>query len=146
MRVTATFRTNFPLLAAWLTTNIPRVRRNPRVFRAFCRYAELNRRSAVEALNVGSNPDICFRHMPGANGEFEGATHPNTVFLAREICLRFENNAADRRDPRMHRLLESTVLHEMVHWGDWQDGVDQAGEEGKAFERAAYGRDIDRYW
>jgi hypothetical protein len=46
----------------------------------------------------------------------------------------------------MHLLVESTLLHEMVHWGDWKDGVDQPDEEGKEFEKAAYGKDIDRYW
>ncbi len=46
----------------------------------------------------------------------------------------------------MHLLIESTLLHEMVHWGDYKDGVDQSGEEGKKFEKAAYGKDINRYW
>jgi hypothetical protein len=34
------------------------------------------------------------------------------------------------------------LLHELVHWGDDQDGVDRPGEEGKEFERRAYGTAI----
>ena len=46
----------------------------------------------------------------------------------------------------MHRLMEATLLHELVHWGDWQDGKDQDGEEGNLFEIAAYGEVLGKYW
>ena len=46
----------------------------------------------------------------------------------------------------MHLLVESSLLHEMVHWGDWADGKVAGLEAGKAFERAAYGKDVRRYW
>lgn len=82
--------------------------------------------------------------MPGANGEFIGQRFPNRIYLAKDICEKFE--ASDFADPKMHKLVESTILHEMVHWGDWKDGKDQAGEEGKAFEITAYGKDISIYW
>ncbi len=79
--------------------------------------------------------------MPEANGEFNGGKDPNSIALAKEVAVIFESNA---NDAAWQLLVESTVLHELVHWGDWKDGKDQPGEEGKAFERAAYGRDIGR--
>ena len=84
--------------------------------------------------------------MPGSNGEFNGVVDPDRVYLAKSICDRFKDNPSERSDARMEILLESTLLHELVHWGDNKDGRDQTGEEGKAFEIAAYGRDITRYW
>ena len=39
-------------------------------------------------------------------------------------------------------LLGATILHELAHWGDDQDGKDIPGEEGNMFETAAYGRVI----
>jgi hypothetical protein len=82
--------------------------------------------------------------MPRANGKFSGSRFPDRVYLAKSICDKFEKT--DSNNSKMHILVESTLLHEMVHWGDWKDGIDQAGEEGKMFEHAAYGRDINRYW
>lgn len=82
--------------------------------------------------------------MPGANGQYAGGSYINKVYLAKSICERFEKK--DSTNPKMHKLIESTLLHEMVHWGDYKDGKDQVGEEGKAFEKAAYGKDINRYW
>jgi len=59
----------------------------------------------------------------------------------------------DFNDTRMHMLLESTIIHEMTHWGDLKaDGKQQLDakgrlvEEGIKFEVEAYGRDLDPYW
>lgn len=146
MLVSPTMILHYPRTSAWIITNIPLVVFNARVRRAFMEYAELNLVQAYVALQHGSLPLIMYKEMPGSNGQFSGSRSPNTVFLAKAICERYENNAADRSDPRMHRLLESTILHEMVHWGDWKDGHDHPLEEGKEFEKAAYGADVNRYW
>lgn len=36
-------------------------------------------------------------------------------------------------------LVGVTLLHELVHWGDDQDGIDRPGAEGEEFERLIYG-------
>lgn len=115
-----------------------------KVWGAFKKYAELNEPSASWAITDGYNPDIAYAVIPGSNGKFSAGKLPNRVFIAKSICDRFEN--IDFSNPKMHLLLESTILHEIVHWGDHKDGKDQAGEEGKSFEVAAYGKDIDKYW
>ncbi len=144
MKIDPTFSSQYPKLSKWLRVNLPKVRSKKKVWSAFVKYSELNSGKASLALTPGNFPEIHFRLMPGANGEFEGGKHPDKVFLAKEICEKFE--ISDSNNPKMHILVESTLLHEMVHWGDWKDGKDQAGEEGKAFEKAAYGMDINRYW
>jgi hypothetical protein len=146
MTPTATFFVNYPKLAVWIVKNIPKAATKPKVLTAFMKYSEQGAFLTWISLTPGTSPFISFRAMPGANGEFDGDVSPNTVYLAKEICEKFENSPTDAADPRMHLLLESTILHEMVHWGDWKDGVDQPPEEGKEFEKEAYGADVDRYW
>jgi hypothetical protein len=144
MKVSAGFRKSYPKLTDWIEKNMPKVKSKAKVWAAFKKYAELDAKKAACALQKGHMPEVHSGIMPGANGEFRGSTFPNRVYLARAICKRFEEKDSKKR--KMHILVESTLLHEMVHWGDWKDGKDQPGEEGKAFEKAAYGKDIDRYW
>ena len=144
MKISPGFRKSYPKLAKWIETEIPKVEKKPKVWAAFLKYSELSAKSARIALKAGPAPVVFSDIMPGANGEFRGGTHPNNVYLAESICKRFESK--DSKKPEMHVLVESTLLHEIVHWGDWKDGKDQPGEEGKKFEKAAYGKDINRYW
>jgi len=144
MRISPAFRTSYPTLAAWIEVNLLKIKLKPKVWKAFLRYSELKEPYATWSITPGYNPDIYAKLMPGSNGQFIGAKYPNRVFLAKSMCEKFEN--VDFANPKMHMLIESTLLHEMVHWGDWKDGVDQVGEEGTAFEKAAYGKDIDGVW
>lgn len=146
MILSAGFSKDFPRLSDWIVRRLPAVKDNVKVFKAFQRYAELNEKVAVRALQPGNPPEIDRRHIAAANGEYLGRKYPGTVFIAISICERFERRPADANDPRMHVLVESSLLHEMVHWGDWADGKVAEFEAGKAFERAAYGKDVRRYW
>ena len=48
----------------------------------------------------------------------------------------FEKSGGSRKSTL---LIGATMLHELAHWGDDQDGKDIPGEEGNMFETAAYG-------
>ena len=147
MIVSSGFVKAYPRLAMWICDNLPDVRkRKAKVFKEFQKYAELSEKVAERALRHGNPPVIEFRYIPTANGEFIGKKYPDTVFIAMDICDRFQRSEADAKDPRMHLLVESTLLHEIVHWGDWTNGKVASFEAGKAFEKAAYGKDIRRYW
>jgi hypothetical protein len=39
-------------------------------------------------------------------------------------------------------FLGTTILHEYVHYGDFQDGVQYPGEEGDLFELYVYGENV----
>jgi hypothetical protein len=146
MIVSAGFVQKYPRVAMWICNNLPKVKEKPKVFNAFQKYSSLNEKVAERAIRHGNQPVIEFRYMPTSNGEFIGNKYPDTVFISKAICDRFQDSETDANDPRMHLLVESTLLHEMVHWGDWMDGTVGAGELGKAFEKEAYGKDIRRYW
>ncbi len=144
MKFDASFQTDYPLLTKWIKENLPKVKDKGKVWTAFVKYSELSARHAIIAIKTSPTPVLRSKIMPGANGQFSGATAPNDIFIAEEICRRFEKS--DSKNAKMHILVESTILHEMVHWGDWKDKKDQVGEEGKDFEKEAYGADVDRYW
>ncbi len=144
MKIAANFKTSYPKLSVWIETNMPKTKTKAKVWSAFIKYSELSASKALLALTTGQNPEIHFDLMPKANGKFSGSRFSNRIYLAKSICDKFEKS--DSKNVKMHILVESTLLHEMVHWGDWKDGVDQSGEEGKMFEKAAYGKDINRYW
>lgn len=144
MILSANLRKNFPRLAQFLTHEVSRLKWNkPHVWHPFLKYSELLDEQAVEVLATCSNPTVEVTHIPGANGLFSPSRGTNTVFLAKAICDRFE---VDHLDSRAQLLIESTILHELVHWGEFKDGKDQPDEEGKYFEVEAYGRDVGRYW
>ena len=137
-------RSSYPKLVSFVAGEMSQIPfKKPRVWRAFLKYSELSAREAMSVLTQCRQPTLDSMEMPGSNGRFKGATHPNTVFLAEAVAQRFER---DHALEKAKTLVESTILHELVHWGDWKDGEDQEGEEGKAFEREAYGKDISRYW
>jgi len=144
VRISADFKRKYPKLTKWIEINLPKVVKKAKVWAAFQKYAELSAKQALAAAGSAPTPILHVEVMVNANGKFKGKTAPDNIYLARDICERFEKT--DSNNAKMHILVESTILHEMVHWGDWKDGKDQPGEEGKKFEKAAYGRDIGRYW
>jgi hypothetical protein len=144
MKINPTFRSAYPKLTRWIETNLPKVPSKKKVWAAFVKYSELKPGPASLALTPGQLPEVNFRVMNNADGEYEGAKFPDTIFLSKELCDRFESK--DFNNAQMHDYAECTLLHEMVHWGDWKDGVDQVGEEGEQFEIAAYGKVIGRHW
>ena len=133
-------RKHYPKTASWIEFNIKKGKLNPKIWSAFVRYSELGTSNASLALTRGHNPEIYTKPMSDAYGEFSGTSNKNRIFLSTSLCNRFEQS--NGKNSSLNLLLQATVLHEMVHCGDWKDGKDQPGEEGKNFERAAYGRVI----
>jgi Metallopeptidase toxin 3 len=146
MKVSASLIECYPNMALWITNKFPEVRKNTKVFKAFQKYSEL-KEDAERAIRDGTLPTVEWRRLGAENGQYDHKKYPDTVFIAMAICEKFEKSEADAKDPRMHRLIESTLLHEIVHWGDWKDGkLSPYAEAGKEFEKEAYGEDVRRYW
>jgi hypothetical protein len=144
VQISPAFSKCYPKLSKLILANLRKAKEKPRVWAAFLKYSELKAQHAIEAVKDSPTPIIHSKVMPRANGQFSGSKEPNNIYLAEAICRRFEEKESS--NPKMHLLVESTILHEMVHWGDWKDGKDQPHEEGKEFEKAAYGADVNRYW
>ncbi len=131
------FKRDYPKLGAWIEKNIPKVKSKTKVWNAFIKYSELG---ATRAITPGYWPEVYWKVMPGKNGGYTGESFPNRIFLSKSLCDEFEEKKNISK--KFHNKIESSLLHEMVHWGDFKDGKDQPGEEGKKFEVEAYGADI----
>lgn len=132
----------YPQLTDWLRNTLPAVRDKDQVWRALLEFSGLEEGEAARALSWESDPIIGIKRLQGRNGEFD-PRKPDRVYLAKDIALRFER---DFTLSEAQLLVEATVLHEIVHWGNHKDGPDQADEAGVRFEVTAYGKDIERYW
>lgn len=144
MIVCSELKRKYPKLANWIELNLPKVKENKRVWDAFKKYSELPEPTLSWAVTPGKFPEIDCKYMPRSNGRYNGVKMPNRIFISNAICDRFEK--IDFDDPKMSVFVESCLLHEMVHWGDFKDGVDQPGEEGTNFEVEAYGKNVFRHW
>lgn len=140
--IVESLRHSYPHLYRFVKNSLSsRATGNARVWTAFLRYSELNDAAGRQCLRNGTLPELVVAVMPGSNGRFRGRTSPNRIEFAQTAAQAFERHPTNAN---WQLLAESTILHELVHWGDWKDGRDQPGEEGKAFERAAYGHDVNR--
>lgn len=117
-------------------------------------------RITVENLDNG-NVKFNGQHLASINrttGKITNANNGKGLIKLDEFVVGKYENAGTQLDKQAGEILvESTLLHESVHFGDIaNDGIintsitkpdgtiDTFTEIGKAFERAAYGLDIDR--
>jgi hypothetical protein len=143
MQPTSRLEQKYPKLAKWIVEELPKVKSNGKVWTAFVNCSEL-KDLARYAVMPHYHPYIDYKVMIGLGLFKEGSKDCNTIYLAKSLCERFESK--DWKLAKMHRLMEATLLHELVHWGDSQDGRDQKGEEGERFELQAYGEVVVKYW
>jgi hypothetical protein len=120
---------NFPRLASWITREIPKVKSNQRIFDAFVKYSQLNKTAAQEALSINDKPPTIDAAVMRSYGQYRPrfAFNRDKIFLNRRLCRDFNNQDPDIRTGKPWDLiLKATLLHEMVHWGDFiKDGVRQ---------------------
>src|SRR5262245_48469879 len=132
----------FPLCGRYLTNWMnPTVLRTkcPRRWWAFVKWCE-NEARAVEACTWGRGPlvQINSQKVGGHNGRFRGG---DTVFIHGKVANKYEKGDG-------WIVWESTVLHEMVHWARFKEGLSDEGltdgkdDVGDKFEMEAYGEKV----
>jgi hypothetical protein len=77
-------------------------------------------------------------HLTGACGEFTPDTKSNELRIHKPLVEKLKK----KYSKEVTLLVGASILHELAHWGDDQDGKDLPGEEGELFEKAAYGHVI----
>ncbi|NDR59327.1 hypothetical protein [Aliiruegeria sabulilitoris] len=150
MIVSSADQTTYPRFARYVRRDLPTIANIASMRRAFRRYAQMDRATLQRALRWGNQPTLNITALtspPGTfrNGEFTPGIDSDELRLNVLLVRAFESgsppnlaytrNAAGTRMPRVG----VTILHELVHWGDDQDGIDYAGEEGELFEVEVYG-------
>src|SRR5215510_2826564 len=91
-----------------------------------------------EALLWGKGPMVQVEDMEDA-GEFTPGT--NTIKIRKARVEQFEAGKGLVKAPngKLVYYVGVILLHELTHWADDQDGVDNPLEEGDEFEKAIYG-------
>ena len=148
MRMSPVNQTRFPQSARYIRRVLPTVIDNIWIRRAMARFGELDTDAFREALRWDTDPLIV--PVPGlASCASFSAANPDQIELREQIFTDFEAGRGYLRS--VHGLVPAlgvNILHEMCHWGDMRDGVQQTNadgtlfEEGQAFEIAVYGRDL----
>jgi zincin-like metallopeptidase toxin 3 of polymorphic toxin system len=144
MKLTPADQKAFPAFAYYVRENIPQVICVPAIVSAMNKIGQLNKAKLAAALKWGSGPSIKITTLVGAIGEFTPFIGSNEIRIETKIVKDFEKGKGVRVAKAGNVFLVGvTLLHELVHWGDDQDGIDRLGEEGAEFETLVYGKVID---
>lgn len=133
---------DYPHTKRYLCTRLPVLDLlSPRVWDAFCEVCE-DDELARQAISLGTGPMVVIDRLERkVNGEYLGA-HGGVrdhVYINIRVAKQYEKKGR-------WKILESTVLHEMVHWARFVGNKprDYNGQEaGEAFEKKAYGRNVN---
>ena len=155
----------FPNLTRIVETQVPAVAKNKQKFDAFMKFGQFSESDAELMLLSGFGPELVVRNHYASWGHYPGAG--NQIWISEWLAEQYEkvieswHNAEDLgqvgsgEHARWMKLVkhailvvESTILHEMVHWGDVRaDGITRDSDAerlgwadiGHMFVKAAYG-------
>ena len=141
-------------LAHYLKNGVQEIANNKTVMASLMKYGQFTEKQIQSALEWGEGPKINVTQLGKSktgSGDRAGLYSPkkygaNTLNIDIDLVERLESATGDDRDIVLFQVAK-TILHEYVHLGDAQDGVDYKGavgngEEGNAFEIESYGKDI----
>jgi hypothetical protein len=137
----------FPKFAAYVSTKIPEVAKVPVIINAIQKFAgTIDKDTIKDALLWGHGPTIkIVKNLQCAGddaiGCFTSNNHSTEIRIEEDVVTEFESGKGLRKTPKgqLVFLAGVTLLHELTHWADDQDGVDTPGEEGELFEQEVYG-------
>ncbi len=141
MKMTAADQSAYPKMAYYVKNDLPQVANNTTIANAMKRIGGMDLKTLKDALAFGRGPEIKIVAALGACGEFTPNDSSQELRVAKRLVQDFEagKGKAKTSSGKQVYVLGATLLHELVHWGDDQNGKDRAGEEGNEFENAVYG-------
>ncbi len=140
MKMEAADIKKFPKMAYYVRVNIPDVIKVPAIVRAFEKIGGINKTTLRGALTWNSGPRIKIANLGGDLGQFSPNIGSQEIRVDTKVVEDFEAGRGVRAARAGNVfLLGVTLLHELMHWADDQDGVQRADEEGNTFEREIYG-------
>jgi hypothetical protein len=137
-------------LTEYLKNQLPKVADIPLIVDTIKYLTGLSESQIKEDLKWGKGPTLHITQLDSFSentsdktvGRFE-EVEPDVLYLDIDFVNRLENSTAsqDEQDAFLF-FLGTTILHEYVHYGDFQDGVQYPGEEGDLFELYVYGENV----
>lgn len=127
----------YPNFKYYIKNDLPKVHSIPKIANALLKNGEIKKNNLRVVLGWGFQPTIKVVTMPKNQcGEFTPNSKSNELRISKSLVDEFEKSGGAAK---ITRLVGATILHELAHWGDDQDGKDIPGEEGNLFETEAYG-------
>jgi len=141
MQMTAGDQTKYPKLTRYVKASLPQVINVPSIVGAMRRIGQLSKADFQKALQWGSGPMLKVVAMADL-GQFSPNIGSSELRLQKKMVEDFEAGKGVRKTATNKDvyLVGVTILHELVHYGDDQDGVDHPKEEGNEFEKLVYGK------
>lgn len=134
----------FPKLKKYVSCSIPEVSTVKPIIDAIKKNAgTISETTIKDALVWGQGPMLKVLVMSPL-GEFSPGISSNELRLQEKMVKEFEAGKGLRKtlSGKLVYLVGVTILHELTHWADDQDGIDTTGEEGELFEKDVYGKVI----
>ncbi len=158
MHMSADQMKKFPRFARYVRNRMPEVQEVKPIIEAIRKLSgNVSRATIKKSLRWGQSPMIKVVKNLGADGEFTFGASSQEIRIDEDRVKDFEKGMSDKRG-RFKKHLGKTkrsgklvymvgviLLHELTHWADDQDGVDDpiagdpSNEEGWAYEKKVYG-------
>jgi hypothetical protein len=145
MQMTPREISNNSKLTQHVSTILPTYQSNQLVIDTMQKLAGKITKDTIKAALVwGQGPTVRVVVLPdGTDGLFNKGMKSNIIFISKKVVEEFVNGKGQRTTPK-GELVEKvtiTLLHEMTHWADDQDGTvaNPGTEEGWEFEKAVWG-------
>lgn len=141
----------FPKLRYYVKVNMPQVAEVNTIVNAIQKLAGKTTKETIKnALKWGQGPTITVvKDLRCAGKKAYGCYkwNSNELRIDEQLVKDFEagKGLVTMKNGKKVYLVGVTLLHELTHWADAQDGVDDAvpgdpsNEEGEAYEKAVYG-------
>lgn len=134
----------YPKLAYYIKNDLPKIIDDPVIVSAMSKIGQINKTKLKQVLKWGQGPTIKVIPLMGECGEFSPGINSQEIRIDERMVKEFEQGKG-KRSAKAGKVyvVGITILHELIHWGDDQDGIDRPGEEGEKFERMVYGSVIN---
>lgn len=144
----------FPKFHYYVSINMPEVAKVGTIINAIQSFSGTTSKQTIkDALIWNCGPRIkIVKNLTGSDGqpafgEFTMGAGSQEIRIDEDLVREFERGKGLRKTPKggLVYLVGVTLLHELTHWADDQDGVDDAipgdptNEEGEQFEIKVYG-------
>lgn len=152
MKLSSSDQSAYSALAYYLRVNMPEVAKVPAIVNAIKGLSGKTSTTVIKnAMKWGQGPEIkIVTDLRGSDGGKAYGLYQwgsNVLQIDRKLVQDFCNGKGivTTKGGRRIYLVGATILHELTHWADAQDGVDDIipghpeNEEGEEYERNVYG-------
>ncbi|GAB3230171.1 hypothetical protein GCM10027454_32050 [Algoriphagus aestuariicola] len=145
------YETEYTKLTEYIKNKIPLLKTNSTIINAIQGITGLTVEEIQQDFEWGEGPTIWVEQLdnyaPNTSSNtlaLFDPTHPNRLFIDEDLVMELETGSSIMNSDALIFLIGVSILHEYVHYGDFNQGVYNEIEEGNLFEESVYGTRITR--